>query len=623
MKLVSDAALWWHPDAEENRARLLLDYVRALEEAQVSVTERNAICEYLYDPTSSTPGMRLRVPGKRDEWEPYENVIRAICRAAISRLASIQLRPVYVAVGATIERRQFARRASSFLEGELQRLRFQAARRRCIEHMVTLGDGWLQVAEEADRVKLRVHHPDNVLIDEEECVDGGTPTMLHVRQFVDRHHLAARYPEHADAIEKAHTEAQRGGNGWWTEVRRIGPHQVVLVESWRLPSAPGADDGRHTIAIDAAEPLVDEPWEREHFPLARWTWDRRPRSPYGIGLVEQLRRAQERLNHAHRFNMRAMDFIAVPRVFMSQADAQSMPRLDRTIGAIYPTRSGNPPTFLTPPALSSDVLQHPDRITEAMHRTSGVNQMAVSGVKPAGLESRAGLREYVDNTSMLHAPQMQADEEAVLEAAQLVMHTCAALSRRGVRVEALAADQVTAQRVDWDQLPEELGDYALRVKVASITSRTPAGIRADLDDMAASGLLGTYLTQQRPERILEALGAYDATSVTDEETAPAEDIHETGEVLLDVDGPMVYPEPDQDLEYGVRYLLSLLSRIRHDPDPKTGARCNRIRRWIEAALQTLADGRDYRAQLAALTAEPGAPGAPGAPGGNAPPVPAV
>jgi hypothetical protein len=200
---------------------------------------------------------------------------------------------------------------------------------------------------------------------------------------------------------------------------------VMVYEGWRLPSF-GCDehdeevptDGRHIVCVEGLT-VQDEAWDEEEFPFAIGEWKPDVVGPWGIGLAADMQADQIELN---RTLIKLQETIgAAAGMWLLQKGSKISPKRITDLPGSIVEFDSVPPQWLQPNTFPSDLVQHADMVINRALRRAGINEMAATGSKPAGLDSGAAIREYRDQFSLRQSPHSKVyDALAVALAKRLV-----------------------------------------------------------------------------------------------------------------------------------------------------------------------------------------------------------
>src|SRR5262249_2482258 len=114
---------------------------------------------------------------------------------------------------------------------------------------------------------------------------------------------------------------------------------------------------------------------------------------------------------------------AFPTTFVRQQDAHIAVKTQNKIGNVV-TYTADAPVTVTPQAVSAETYKSRDDLKQSAYDESGVSRLSAHSMKPAGIDSGAGLREYRDITTQRFAPQEQEFERLNLAVDWLILACC-------------------------------------------------------------------------------------------------------------------------------------------------------------------------------------------------------
>ena len=562
---------WWLAP-EEDAWRYVINYVRALEETQRAIHERNLRHARLYS-NSDILGLDWTLAVRDYSHKPLgrvtENLVQSVIDTAASMIAKNRPRATFLTNGGDFSQQRRAALLEKFVEGIFHKTDLYEKTCDIFRDACIYGTGFLKVFLNDDReLTIDRIYPDEIIVDELECRTSG-PRAMHHRQFIDREVLKNIFPDYAEAIDSATQDDIRRP---WTSYRRIEPQQVAVVESWHLPSGKGAKDGRHCICIDK-QTIVWEPYTKDYFPFVVYRWSKPVIGFYGQGLAEQLTGYQLRVNKLRRTIEQAQDLIAVPRVFVDVASKVLKGHLTNEIGAVVPYR-GRPPIFMTPTAMGPEIYQELERLIRAAYEFAGISQLQAQAKKPVGLESAVALREYTDIGTGRFSVNEQRFEKLHLEVAQRIVMLGKELGK-GSTTSVYQAKRFI-QKIDWSEVDLPDDAFVVSIEASSILSKTPAGRLQSVIEMAQGGLIDT----DEARRLLNHPDLERSQSLAN---AAIEDIEATIEDLLN--GDFKPPEPFQNLGLGIERVQVAYLKARRDGAPEDIL--EGMRQWMARAKYLL------------------------------------
>ncbi len=475
----------WFLAEEGEVSGAVFEYVSAVERQQFDQFNRFVVLENLYDPNASnsagytqlgdTPGIVI------------ENVIASNVDTVTASIAAADVRPRYMTDDGDWSTQRMAKQLEWYSEGLGKKLKVNEACQRAFKSAAKKGTGVVKVfVDQFDEIRVEYVRIDDIVVDEAECRNGATPRQMHRRMAnVDREELKAMFPDHEDAIDKAQT-----GSRWssmWAGYRPIIDNELVVIESHKLPvgrkGKKGYRPGRHTMCIDGFA-LVDEEYDDPFFPYVCVTWSEREAAFYGISLSEGIAGIQRALNKRNLQIDRNLDQYAFPTTYVGMADAKLAVQTVNRIGSVVVCR-GERPTTVIPQAVSPEVYQNRLDMKAAASENSGVSRMASQAVKPAGIDSGVGMREYRDQTTQRFAMQEKAFEKLVLDVHWLVLDCCKKLGADAPVIMRKA--KFGARKINWANV--DMGDVEVQIAAASTLSRTPAGRYQTALEWAQAGVI--------------------------------------------------------------------------------------------------------------------------------------
>lgn len=541
---------WWQSEPGDV-SRAVFTYVDAVERNQFDIYDRFEKLEGLYDPNANTYAGTGGSATRTTTWATRsggdqlgivtENVVASNIDTVTAAIAATDVRARFMTDDASWSSQRTAKRLEYYAEGLSTLLDVPAKARMAFKEAAKKGTGLVKVyADGFGQVRVDHVRADDIIVDEIQCRNGGTPRQLHQRMTnVDRDELAAAFPEHEEAIMAAQRSRDTSWRAW-AGYRPIDGDDLVVIESWRLPigvkGKPGYKVGRHTICIDGAD-LLDEEYEKPHFPFVRMVWSERVNGWYGISLAERIAGIQRALNKRNWQIDRNLDQVAVPTTYVRPVDANLTVKASRA-GAVT-VYKGDEPKTIFPIAVSAETYQNRNDMKAAAYEESGVSRLAAQSVKPAGLDSGVAMREYRDQTTQRFALQEKAYERLVLDIIWLVLDVCKDLGADAPVVWRKA--RFGAKRIEWKDV--DMQDVRVSIAAASTLSRTPAGRYQTALEWAQAGVITTdewrRLTQHPDlDRVLSLY------------TQGIENVERDIEAIED--GEWVVPEPFGNLQLAQR-----------------------------------------------------------------------
>lgn len=589
---------WWTAGKGEVYQKVL-PYVRTVENYQAEIFDKFCKLESTYDvnPRTNrhTAGAALSSRLGKAKSIVTENLIACNVDTVAANVADTDIRARVQTDGADWSHQRTAKRLEMYINGlsklfevgDKCRVGFKAG---AAMKGTGLNKVWI---DRFDTIRVTPVPVDNIVVDEVECRDG-KPRQLHYRDFFDREDLQAQFPEYAEQIARAQTS---GNWRLWAGYRPMESNEVVCIESWRLPIGPKGHPqhipGRHTLVIDGCD-LLDEPYEKPHYPFSVMRWNAPIWGFYGISLAERILPHQNLLNRRNYQINRSLDLKADPTTYVHQGDQNLAVKTVNQIGSIAVYKVAKPET-VDHQAVGQETYQSRLQIKDDAYNESGVSRMAAQAVKPSGIDSAVGLREYRDQTTARFSIQEKAFERFWLDTLWLILDCCRDLG--GTKApDILKVSKYGNRKIKWSQV--DMDDLKIEMVAASTIADSPAGRQQRLVELAQAGVI--TLDESR-----ELMEHPDISRILSLYNAMIEDIEETIEQIEN--GEQVVPEPFQNLDAGVKLMQKEYLLIRHTPGVP------------ETVLEALTDWISIAAGILNPPAPPamGPPGMGASPGGPA------
>jgi len=534
-------ANWWEADKDEVHGAAM-QYVRAIDMYQAQQFNKFRRLEALYDTNPRTNEFSMSSAASLHQ--ATENCIASAVDTLCAEFSTTEVRARVQTDDGDWEQQRTARRLEYYTNSLAKLYKVGRAVRAAFKAACVKGTGFVKVAFDAsNRIKISPVRVDDIVVDELECVNGNSPMSMHHRTLIDKDVLKSKYPKSAAAIEAAQTGTGFSGMGWrlWAGYRPVKSNEIVVFESWRLPTGtygePGYKAGRHCIYWDG-HTLLDEDWHKEFFPLARIVWDEPISGYYGISGAERSAGLQRAHNKSAWQIDRTQDRAASPTTWVHLSDAnlatQTSELVQNSTGqfGIYKTTV---PTTVDPPMVNQEIYNYLQATKAQILSQFGVSPAATTGRMPAGIESAVAMREQRDQATDRHATQEAAFERLWLDVLLLMIDCCKDLGAEApviMKSTKFGRNKITWAKVDMD-------DVAIQLVAASALSQTPAGRAQTVTEWATAGII----TAEQSKRLIDHPDVARETSLFNAAMEAAE-----RDIELMHDGHVLSPEPLANLE---------------------------------------------------------------------------
>lgn len=414
---------------------------------------------------------------------PTFNLVSSVVDTLTSRLTQSRPQPVFLTDNSDYKERNLAKRLNNFIGGEYYRMKAYEVGEYILRDALIEGTGCLKIYETLDH-KVGI---DRVLLTElfVDLSEGiyGDPRGLYQVKLVDRMVLEASFPDHKDIISAA--EKTTPDNS--AESAQTVSDLVLVVEGWRLPSAPGSGDGRHSIVCSSGN-LFDEVWEKSKFPFVFLHHRRRMLGFWSQGVAETLMGTQMELNSLLATIAKAIKLVGVPRVWLEASDKAASGTISNEIAGIGRYRV-TPPTFQTSPSNAADIYEERDRLISYGYQQEGLSMMSASSQKPAGLNSGEAIRTYNDINTDRFAALSRRYDNMYVDLAYHVVDMAKDIAEREGSYSTVYPDKKGTKEIDLPKLSLLKDPFVIQCFNESSLPRDPAGRKQTIIDMIGSGML--------------------------------------------------------------------------------------------------------------------------------------
>lgn len=601
---------WWTVKDAAKRADAvcaMVDYLRELPEEKER--QRQALHHARLYSNRFFQGLSVfghaRMPRSKRAQRLTANVCKAVVDTAQAKIAKNRPKATLLTNAGRWEQQQRAKKLDRFVEGAFQDLELYELGPKTFRTAGIFGDGLLKFYAERGEICVDRVLPSFVLVDPLEGIYG-KPRCMYQVHYVDRHVLLDLYggsgrTKVAEAIRKADPEKDPAIGG---DMRGLA-EPVRVIEAWHLPSGPDASDGYHVVAIPGAE-LRGREWTREDFPFVRYTWSDRELGFWGAGLVEEVELTQLSINRTLKRIEECIRLMAVPRILVDHTAKIINKAITNEVGAVLKYQGGaggNPPAFMTPPSVPPELFAHLEWLIRQAFEMTGVSQLSATSRKPAGLDSGRALLAYNDIETERFSIAARRYEQFYMDCAAQILELAEDIDRDASGgYSVVNRSRTRAQRIRWKDVRMDRESFTLQVHPTSALPRDVAGRTATVQQWIAAG----FVSQRVGQKLLD-FPDLDAHSSIDH--APEEIVEMVADRFLDpgLDPDEAYlpPEPFDNLEYALPWMVAAYHRARLDEAPEE--RLELFRQWFDDANALL-----EQAMPPAPGAAPG-PGAPAAP----------
>tara|TARA_R110002012_G_scaffold202391_1_gene371435 strand:- start:17602 stop:19551 length:1950 start_codon:yes stop_codon:yes gene_type:complete len=530
------------------------------------------------------------------------NIIHSLCQAATSKIAKHRPAVSFLTEGGNYSQKRKSQLFGKLMQGQFYSMKMYPVAQKVFLDACITGTGVIKYYTEFDKIKAERVPIHEITIDPIEAETGNMPRQMFQTKKVSRHVLAEMFPEKKDQI----ITAANHDDDEYEEDERFSD-MILCHEAWHLPSGPEAKDGRHVICINDVT-LLDDVWEKDHFPFTFIRWTENPTSFWGNGLAREIKGIQVEINKLLARIQEQMH-LATPKIFIEDSSKIVQSHLNnRVFGAIK--YRGTPPQFFVPRAVGNDMFAHLDRLVERAYEMTGISQLAAQSKKPAGLESGRALREFSDIESERFMVVGQAYEQLFLDASEQIINLIRdAYHENNSYIVSAFNHKSGLEKIKWSEINLENDEYIIQVKPIGSLPQTPSAKLASVAEMHMNGFFST-------EEAHQLLDFPDLEKANRMKTAFIDIIDKIIENILEK-SKYTPPESYMNLEFGIARMQQAYNMSMLDDTPNN--KLELIRRWISQANGLLSQQKVPAPGQAAGAPGPMAPGGMPLPPGLAPP----
>lgn len=496
------------------------------------------------------------------------NIVQSTCDTVSAKIAKNNPKPMFVTSGGDWSIKRKAKKLNKFCEGQFQQTKIYEKGQRIFSDATIFGTGILKIYRKGTEICAERVFPEEIIVDDIESIYG-EPRQLHQCKWVHKETLKAQFPNAAGFVDQI-----SAGDGSFHSYRP-DTQMVLVTESWHLPSAADAKDGRHTISIEN-KTLFDEPYSKQYFPFVFLRWSTRPLGFWGQGLAEQLQGIQLEINKILKTIQTALHLGAIPKVFVQEGSDVVTAHLDNRIGGIIKYR-GAAPTSGQLLHIPKELFTQLEWLYNRAYEIAGVSQLSAQSKKPSGLDSGKALREFNDIESERFVLVGQAYERFYLETARQMIDLAREIAKDSKGFKVRVKGKQFFESIDWSDIDLEEDQYIMQMFPTSGLANTPSGRFQQIQEYLQAG----FITVEQGKKLLDLP---DLESVIDLDVAALDDIEAMIERMIDR-GEYEPPEPYQNLDLGMK--MCQQAYLKHKNDGAPDEILELLRNWVVDAKALL------------------------------------
>jgi len=537
-KQTAESFKWWNASSKEELKNQVLSTVELLKTQQTFRTRQASIFSRLYGniPLTGINGntglSRIQTSSSLPIDRPTMSVITSCVDTLVSRLTQHRPRPVFLTDGGNYKERKLAKELNAFIMGEFFRTKTYGIAEYILRDAAVLGTGCLKIFEQDNKVQLDRVLCTELLVDPNEALYS-QPRQLHQLKLVDRGVLAEAFPGFRESIEKA----EQGFPDLSGDSLRTVSDQIIVAESWHLPSSATAGDGLHVVTCSTGV-IFEEKWEKDNFPFVFMDYAKRMVGFWGQGLAERQMGTQMEINKLLSTISQAINLVGVPRVFVEDGSKVVKSHLTNQVGAVV-TYRGTKPQYEVAPCVPGELYSQLQRLIAYAYEQEGISSLAATSQKPKGLNSGEAIRSYDDILEGRFSALSKRYNNFFVDLAYQITYKAKEIAEREGEYTTVYSDKNGSRKVDLPKMGILDDDFVIQCFDASSLPRDPAGRLSKVAEMAQAGMI----SMPEARRLLDFP---DLEQVQKLANAPEERILQILDEIID-EGKYTPPDPFMDL----------------------------------------------------------------------------
>ena len=415
---------------------------------------------------------------------PTANVCYSCTDTLVSRITQNKPKPTFLTDYGHYKEQKLAEQMNQFILGEFYRLNTYSLGTAAFRDGCVIGDGFIKVFSKDKKVCHERVLATELLVDYNDAYYG-TPRSLIQIKLLDRDEMLALFPDKTDMILKA----QHGNVDNTPLSTETVSDQFIVSEGWRLPSSKDAGDGRHVMVCSAGV-MVDEEWRKPNFPFAKIGYNPNIVGWFSQSLSEILMPTQMEIYKMLIVASQSIELMGVPRIMIDEFSKILETAFNNNIGTII-KYSRTPPQFVNAESNPPEIYEWIKWLIENAYQMSGVSAMAAANKLPAGLESGAAQREYLDNQDTRFSALQTRYQDFYTGLAYLTIDCASDIAKVEGEYLTVYPNKDGTREVDLPEAVVLKDTYIIQCHEESYLPEDPAGRQAKLSEMLAAGEITT------------------------------------------------------------------------------------------------------------------------------------
>lgn len=487
----SEIQEWWDPElSKDQRSLALCGTVAYLKQQQQFRIRQLAVDVRMYCGLSvySYAGSNV---SKMDQTKtlpddrPTFNLIAACVDTVVSRLSQARPTPVFLTDNSDYKERHLAQQLNQFILGEFYQTKAYEKGVQVLRDSAVMGTGVYKVYEDDGKVALDRVMITDLYVDMNDAING-EPRQLYQIKLIDRDKLIAKFSDNAKAV-KILESCDNAYPDNAADSGKTTADQIMVVEGWKIPSAPDAGDGIHTMACVGGE-IDSEPWEEDDFPFVFLRYSDPFLGFFGQGISTRLFGTQLTLNRILYTIARAICLVGVPRVFQEQNSKVVTAHNNNEIGVIV-KYSGVKPSYEVAPCNAPELYQERDRLIQYGFQQEGISTMQATSTKPMGLDSGEAQRVYDDISTDRMYTVSKKYSDMYIALAYKITAVAMKIAKRDGKYQTVYPNRDGTKEIDLPKMTLLKDPFVIKAFDESSLPRDPAGRTQTVIEWVQSGMI--------------------------------------------------------------------------------------------------------------------------------------
>lgn len=527
---------WWGQD-DEHIYQSVFAVVGKIETAQAYLDTHNRRYASLYQNVDLIGfGFSSRQLPSIQQNRVTLNVVKSCVDTATAKIAKNKPRPLFLTDDGDFGLQKKAKNLTKYIDGLFESAKVYQIAQKVFVDACVFGTGAMKVyVDDENAIQVERVLINEIVVDDSEALYG-EPRQLHQRRLISRDVLLDMFPEHEDIIKVASNRPTQGATP------QNDSDNVMVIESWHLPSGKGAEDGKRTICIDSGT-LQAEPYKKNYFPFVFMRWSNKLTGFWGMGLAEELVGIQFEITKMMRNIQLAQHLMAVPRVFVENGSMVNTAHINNEIGGIV-KYTGAIPQFGTAPAMPPEIYQHLENLYKKAYEITGISMLSASAKKPGGLDSGVALREFQDIETERFIITGQRYETLFMDLARICIDMSRDIYGKSKKLSVTVKGKNFIEQIAWREVDMADDKFMMQVFPTSALPSTPAGKLQSIQELVSAGFV-------QKEYAMSLLGYPDLEEFVSLQTAALDDIRMLIDQMLN-HGEYEPPEPFMNLDLALQ-----------------------------------------------------------------------